>query len=279
MPSTSATSRSSRPTAAYARSRCRSSSGTGRSPASCSCPAARSSTLPDRAGPDRQGRQHHRRPPCDRGPAARRHVRIDRPATGCADRRQEPDGDAVGAGPRRPPAPAALRDRALLRRVAGQVRGDLSCVASASPGQPGLRVGLDAPRRRRVWSGAATITFQFAEHARKTVHVRPGQAAACYASHSAQPRTHRVTYRSKKLTLIGVRAVTVRATAPVFTPSLAACASTGRRWRHPAGSGRSATGPRPRRKRHRHNCGTSSPASLRVGCLARATESASPSAC
>jgi hypothetical protein len=71
--------------------------------------------------------------------------------------------------------------------------------------------------------GAATITFQFGEHARTTVHVRPGRPQAVRVPVCAA-KDARVTYRSKKLTLIGVRAVTVRATAPVFTPSAAACA-------------------------------------------------------
>ena len=33
----------------------------------------------------------------------------------------------------------------------------------------------------------------------------------------------RVTYRSKKLTLVGLRAVSVMATAPVFAPSRSVC--------------------------------------------------------
>ena len=66
--------------------------------------------------------------------------------------------------------------------------------------------------------GAATITFQFSEHARKSVHVRPGQPQNVRLPLCAA-KDARVTYRSKKLTLIGVRAVTVKATAPVFTPS------------------------------------------------------------
>jgi hypothetical protein len=71
--------------------------------------------------------------------------------------------------------------------------------------------------------GAATITFQFGEHARTTVHVRPGRPQAVRIPVCAA-KDARVTYRSKKLTLIGPRTVTVRATAPVFTPSRTACA-------------------------------------------------------
>ena len=71
--------------------------------------------------------------------------------------------------------------------------------------------------------GAATITFQFGEHARTTVHVKPGRPQAVRVPLCAA-KDARVTYRSKKLTLIGPRTVTVRATAPVFTPSRTACA-------------------------------------------------------
>jgi hypothetical protein len=71
--------------------------------------------------------------------------------------------------------------------------------------------------------GAATITFQFSEHARKTVHVRPGRPQDVRLPLCAT-KDARVTYRSKKLTLIGMRAITVRATEPVFTPGEAACA-------------------------------------------------------
>jgi hypothetical protein len=70
--------------------------------------------------------------------------------------------------------------------------------------------------------GGATIAFQFAEHARATVRVMPGRPQSVRFPLCAA-KDARVTYRSKKLTLIGVRAVTVRATAPVFTPSAAAC--------------------------------------------------------
>jgi hypothetical protein len=70
--------------------------------------------------------------------------------------------------------------------------------------------------------GAATITFQFAEHARRTVRVKPGRPQLLRVPLCAA-RNARVTYGSKKVTLIGARAVTVRATAPVFTPSPAAC--------------------------------------------------------
>jgi hypothetical protein len=75
-------------------------------------------------------------------------------------------------------------------------------------------------------AGAATITFQFAEHARTTVHVRPGRPQLLRVPLCAA-KNARVTYRSKKVTLVGVRAVTVRATAPVFTPSPSACSALG----------------------------------------------------
>jgi hypothetical protein len=74
--------------------------------------------------------------------------------------------------------------------------------------------------------GAATITFQFAEHARTTVRVKPGRPQEIRVPLCAA-RDARVTYRSKKVTLIGVRAVTVRATAPVFTPAPSGCSALG----------------------------------------------------
>jgi hypothetical protein len=36
----------------------------------------------------------------------------------------------------------------------------------------------------------------------------------------------RVAYRAKNLTLVGTRSVSVQATAPVFTPSRAACSAS-----------------------------------------------------
>jgi hypothetical protein len=70
--------------------------------------------------------------------------------------------------------------------------------------------------------GAATITFQYAEHASTTVHVRLGRPQELRVPLCAA-KDARVTYRSKKLTLIGMRAVTVRSSAPRFTPDPAAC--------------------------------------------------------
>jgi hypothetical protein len=75
-------------------------------------------------------------------------------------------------------------------------------------------------------AGAATITFQFSEHALTTVHLKPGRPQFVRVPLCAT-KNARVTYRSKKVTLVGVRAVTVRATAPVFTPSSSACTRTG----------------------------------------------------
>ncbi len=72
--------------------------------------------------------------------------------------------------------------------------------------------------------GAATITLQYAEHARTTVRVKPGHAREVRVPLCAS-KNARVTFASKKLVLIGLRAVTVKATAPVFTPSPAACAT------------------------------------------------------
>jgi hypothetical protein len=73
-------------------------------------------------------------------------------------------------------------------------------------------------------AGPATITFQFAKHARTTVRVRLGRPQEVRVPLCAA-KNARVTYRSKKLTLLGVRAVTVRATAPVFMSSSSACSA------------------------------------------------------
>ena len=176
--------------------------------------------VPHRARPGGRRRLNER----ERGPArraaARRHLRLDRPAPGCTHHWHEQDRHTVAAGPIRPPSPAAVCDRALLRRLAGQVRGDLRVAERFRPRVSGW-VSLRLTASRIV--GGATITFQFAEHARATVRVRPGQPQNVRVPLCAA-KDARMTYRSKKLTLIGVRAVTVRATAPVFTPSRAACA-------------------------------------------------------
>jgi len=54
--------------------------------------------------------------------------------------------------------------------------------------------------------------------------VKPGHAREVRVPLCAS-KNARVTFASKKLVLIGLRAVTVKATAPVFTPSPAACAT------------------------------------------------------
>ena len=76
-------------------------------------------------------------------------------------------------------------------------------------------------------AGAATITFQFSGTRAHDGAREAGTAAAHFRVPLCATKNARVTYRSKKVTLIGVRAVTVRATAPVFTPSPSACSALG----------------------------------------------------
>jgi hypothetical protein len=94
------------------------------------------------------------------------------------------------------------------------------------PRTPGSRVSGWISMRLAAsrLAGAATITFQFGEHARRTLRIEPGRPQVLRVPLCAA-RNARVTYRSKKVTLVGVRAVTVRATAPVFTPSASACSA------------------------------------------------------
>jgi hypothetical protein len=89
------------------------------------------------------------------------------------------------------------------------------------PGQPvsgwlTMRLAASAPL------GANTLTFQFGPNERTTVLVRPGRPRTVHIPVCAARNAH-VTYRSTKLAVFGTRGVSVKATAPVFTPSRAAC--------------------------------------------------------
>jgi hypothetical protein len=94
------------------------------------------------------------------------------------------------------------------------------------PRVPGTRVSgwLSMRLTAAPVVGPVMLTLQFAEHKRTTVRVRPGQPETIRIPVCAATDAH-VTYFSKKLALVGLRAVTVKATRPVFTPSRAACSS------------------------------------------------------
>jgi hypothetical protein len=73
--------------------------------------------------------------------------------------------------------------------------------------------------------GPATLTFQFGTHARTTVRINPGTPREVRIPICGS-KDARVAYRAKNLTLVGTRSVSVLATAPVFTPSRAACSAS-----------------------------------------------------
>jgi hypothetical protein len=70
--------------------------------------------------------------------------------------------------------------------------------------------------------GSATLTFRFGRSARTTVRISPGTPREVRIPICGS-KDARVTYRSKNLTLVGLRSVSVLSTAPVFTPGRAAC--------------------------------------------------------
>ncbi len=70
--------------------------------------------------------------------------------------------------------------------------------------------------------GPVTLTFQYRRDAHLTVRVRPGSPRTVRIPVCASRNAH-VAYRSKVRVLIGLRAVSVKASAPQFTPSRSAC--------------------------------------------------------
>ena len=73
---------------------------------------------------------------------------------------------------------------------------------------------------RRV--GSVKITFQYRRDKRITLDVRPGAPRRVRVPVCAARDAH-VAYRSTARTLVGMRPVSVKTTAPVFTPSPSAC--------------------------------------------------------
>jgi hypothetical protein len=72
--------------------------------------------------------------------------------------------------------------------------------------------------------GAVTLSFVLANGARSTVTVRPGEPQTIRVPMCGAKNAH-VTYLSKTLAFVGLRAVSVKASPPVFTPSRFACTS------------------------------------------------------
>jgi len=73
--------------------------------------------------------------------------------------------------------------------------------------------------------GAARLTLQFGRDRRISVLVRPTAPRRVRIPVCAARKAH-VTYWSNVRRFIGVRAVSVQSTAPVFTPSASACEAT-----------------------------------------------------
>ena len=96
--------------------------------------------------------------------AARRHLRLDRPAAGRAPAPGRPDRGPVDAGAIRTATPASLRRRAVLRRMARQHRGDLRLAGGPRP--TGLRLAVDAahrPARDRAGQAHVPVPTQRAD--------------------------------------------------------------------------------------------------------------------
>jgi hypothetical protein len=115
-----------------------------------------------------------------------------------------------------------LRLYALGRYFDGWLAADgVMFVWPSAPGRPvsgWISMRLTAPPA----VGPATLTFQFGRHARTTVRISPGTPRDVRIPICGS-KDARVAYRAKNLTLVGTRSVSVQATAPVFTPSRAAC--------------------------------------------------------
>jgi hypothetical protein len=75
--------------------------------------------------------------------------------------------------------------------------------------------------------GTVKLSFVLANGTRTTVSVRPGEPQTVRIPLCGAKNAH-VTYLSKSLAFVGLRAVSVKASTPVFTPSPSAC-STGTR--------------------------------------------------
>ncbi len=96
------------------------------------------------------------------------------------------------------------------------------------PGAPGRRVAgwLSMRLTSSPAVGPVSMRFQFGADAATTVRVIPGRPQTLRVPICAARDAH-VSYRSRKLVLFGRRAISVKATTPVFTPSASACPSRG----------------------------------------------------
>ena len=70
--------------------------------------------------------------------------------------------------------------------------------------------------------GAVNLTFTLPRHRRVSVRLAPGRSRSVHLPVCTTGTAH-VTYRSNVRALVGLRAVSVKSTAPVFTPSQSAC--------------------------------------------------------
>jgi hypothetical protein len=123
------------------------------------------------------------------------------------------------------PGPPRLKIYALGRYADGWLANSGAIyVWPSTPGRP-VSGWLSMLLTTTPGVGTARLTFQFRQDARTTVTIRLGQPQSVRIPVCAAKDAH-VTYRSKGgLTLLGNRAVSVKASDPVFTPSRAACPS------------------------------------------------------
>jgi hypothetical protein len=94
------------------------------------------------------------------------------------------------------------------------------------PSTPGRRVAgwLSMRLTSSPAVGPVSMRFQFGADEATTVRVIPGRPQTLRVPICAVRDAH-VAYRSRKLVLFGRRAISVKATTPVFTPSPSACPS------------------------------------------------------
>jgi hypothetical protein len=98
-------------------------------------------------------------------------------------------------------------------------RGDIS----VWPGSAGRALsGRLSMRLAAPPDGSAEVTFGLPGGRRVSVHLRAGEAKRVTIAVCARERWH-ATYRSNIYRVVGLRLVSVRTTAPVFTPSRSAC--------------------------------------------------------
>ena len=92
------------------------------------------------------------------------------------------------------------------------------------PSAPGQRVEgwLSMRLTSSPAVGTVPVAFQFGPNARRTVQVSPGREQQVRIPVCATKDAH-VIYRAGNLVLLGHRGVSVKSTAPVFTPSPGAC--------------------------------------------------------